>query len=96
MPLGERVQGFPATRLLRDLPLELDTVGTSLAMAFVLRKPSSPCQITNLNLSGPRGALQRKARKCRRLTWLCKTHTLAKCREYNLQRGFELPVGSMI
>ena len=29
-----------------------------LAMAFVLRKPSSPCQVTNLNLSGPRGALQ--------------------------------------
>ncbi len=25
-----------------------------LAMAFVLRKPSSPCQINNLNLSGPR------------------------------------------
>src|SRR5881227_2938380 len=29
-----------------------------LAMAFILRKPSSPCQITKLNLSGPRGALQ--------------------------------------
>src|SRR5213076_1755617 len=28
-----------------------------LAMAFILRKPSSPCQITKLNLSGPRGAL---------------------------------------
>ena len=27
-------------------------------MAFILRKPSSPCQIANLNLSGPRGALQ--------------------------------------
>src|SRR5436190_13609441 len=28
-----------------------------LAMAFILRKPSSPCQFTNLNLSGPGGAL---------------------------------------
>src|SRR5215470_12344562 len=32
-----------------------------LAMAFVLRKPSSTCQIRNLNLSGPRGALQAMA-----------------------------------
>jgi hypothetical protein len=31
-----------------------------LAMAFILRKPSSPCQSTNPNLSGPRGALQRE------------------------------------
>jgi hypothetical protein len=31
-----------------------------LAMAFILRKPSSPCQITKLNLSGPRGALLRE------------------------------------
>jgi hypothetical protein len=29
-----------------------------LAMAFILRKPSSPCQTTKLNLSAPRGALQ--------------------------------------
>ena len=28
-----------------------------LAMAFFLRKPSTSCQITNLNLSGSRGAL---------------------------------------
>src|SRR5262245_48607028 len=28
-----------------------------LAMAFILRKPSSPCQITNPDLSGPRGTL---------------------------------------
>ena len=27
-------------------------------MAFILRKPSSPCQIKKLNLSGLRGALQ--------------------------------------
>src|SRR6185369_8124604 len=32
-----------------------------LAMAFILRKPRSPCQITNLNLSGARGALQLQA-----------------------------------
>src|SRR5262249_20557731 len=31
-----------------------------LAMAFILGKPSSPCQITNLDLSGPRGALQHR------------------------------------
>jgi len=27
-------------------------------MAFILRKPSTPCQITNFNLSGSRGAFQ--------------------------------------
>src|SRR5450631_2190715 len=30
-----------------------------LAMAFILRKPRTSCQITNCNLSGSRGALQR-------------------------------------
>jgi hypothetical protein len=29
----------------------------NLAMAFILRKPRTPCQITNFNLSGSRGAL---------------------------------------
>ena len=29
-----------------------------LAMAFIFRKPRTPCQITNFNLSGSRGALQ--------------------------------------
>jgi|GEM_PF-4280865 len=27
-----------------------------LAMAFIFRKPRTPCQITNFNLSGSRGA----------------------------------------
>jgi hypothetical protein len=57
MPFGEPVQGFPGNELLRDLPLELDTWERCLAMVFILRKPSSPCQIKNLNLPGPRGAL---------------------------------------
>src|ERR1700693_5237375 len=29
-----------------------------LLMAFILRKPSRPCQFSTLNLSGQRGALQ--------------------------------------
>jgi hypothetical protein len=33
-----------------------------LAMAFIFRKPRTPCQITNFNLSGSRGALHRHVR----------------------------------
>ena len=32
-----------------------------LLMAFILRKPSRPCQFSDLNLSGPRGALHSNA-----------------------------------
>jgi len=32
-------------------------------MAFILRKPSTPCQITKLNLSGSRGALHYRVSK---------------------------------
>ena len=34
MPLGERVQAFPGNELLRDLPLELDTVETVSGHGF--------------------------------------------------------------
>jgi hypothetical protein len=34
MPFGERVQGFPGNELLRDLPLELDTVATVSGHGF--------------------------------------------------------------
>jgi hypothetical protein len=57
MPLGKRVQALPGNELLRDLPLERDAVGTLSGHGFHPLKAQLTCQITNLNLSGPRGAL---------------------------------------
>src|SRR5205823_4450722 len=62
MPLGKRVQALPGNELLGDLPLELNAVGTLWGHGFHPLKPSSPCQITNLKLSGPRGALHTAAK----------------------------------
>src|SRR5262245_20003346 len=47
----------PATNSCATCRLNSMLCERCLAMAFILRKPSSPCQIRNLNLSGPRGAL---------------------------------------
>jgi hypothetical protein len=57
MPLRKRIQALPGNELLRDLPLELDAVGTLSGHGFHPLKAHLTCQITNLNLSGPRGAL---------------------------------------
>src|ERR1700758_1252874 len=51
--------GSPGNELLRDLPLELNAVGTLSGYGFHPLKAQLTCQITNLKLSGPRGALQR-------------------------------------
>src|SRR6185503_4201858 len=75
MPLGECVQGFPGNELLCDLPLELDTVGAVSGHGFHPSKAQPPCQFTNLNLSGPRGALQIDRPKSTRMTHL--RHRLA-------------------
>src|SRR6516162_4639347 len=58
MPLGKRVQALPGYELLRDLPLERDAVGTLPGHGFHPLKAQLTCQITSLDLSGPRGALQ--------------------------------------
>jgi hypothetical protein len=58
MTLGKRVQALAGNELLRDLPLELNAVGTLSGHGFHPLKAQLTCQITNLNLSGPRGALQ--------------------------------------
>ena len=58
MPLGKRVKGLPGDNSCATCRLNSMLWERCLAMAFILRKPSSPCQITNLNLSGARGALQ--------------------------------------
>jgi hypothetical protein len=34
MPLGKRIQAFPGNELLRDLPLELNAVGTLSGHGF--------------------------------------------------------------
>jgi hypothetical protein len=53
MPLGKRIQALPGNE---RATCRLNSMLWERCLAI---KPSSPCQITNLNLSGPRGALQR-------------------------------------
>src|SRR4029078_9270318 len=48
----------PATNSCATCRLNSMLCERCLAMAFILRKPRSTCQIRNLNLSGSRGALQ--------------------------------------
>jgi hypothetical protein len=38
MPLGKRIQAFPGNELLRDLPLELNAVGTLSGLAGIYRR----------------------------------------------------------
>src|SRR5262249_54371755 len=62
MPLGKRVQALPGNELLRDLPLELNAVGTLPGHGFHPLK----AQLTLSNHSSqtvrPRGALQLEQR----------------------------------
>src|SRR4029077_3734666 len=55
--LGSAYRVSPATNSCATCRLNSMLCERCLAMAFILRKPSPPCQFTNLNLSGPRGAL---------------------------------------
>src|SRR5215510_12867798 len=62
VPLGEPIKGLPSNVLLHHLPLKLDAVRTLLSgHGFHLSKAQNTCQITNFNLSGSRGALQKPA-----------------------------------
>src|SRR6266545_7809565 len=57
MPLGKRVQALPGNELLRDLPLELNAVGTLSGHGFHPLKAQLTLSNHYLKLSGPRGAL---------------------------------------
>ena len=62
MPLGKRVQALPGNEFLRDLPLELNAVGTLSGHGF------HPLKAQLTKLSGARGALQWWVKFGRRLT----------------------------
>ena len=68
MPLGKRVEALPGNELLRDLPLERDAVGTLPGHGFHPLKAQLTLSNHSLDLSGPRGALQRYVRSWWKLT----------------------------
>ena len=58
VPLGERVSRLPGNKLLCDLPLELNAVGTLYGDGFHPSKAQLIVSIHKPQPSGPRGALQ--------------------------------------